>query len=54
MVTAFSRWSLRQVVQVSVCSPPLGVDLCGGLGLDQYLQQSLGDLADELKTISRT
>lgn len=33
---------------------PLGADLCGGLGLDQFLQQSLGDLADEFKTIGRT
>jgi hypothetical protein len=33
---------------------PLGADLCGGLGLDQFLQQPLGDLADEFKSIRRT
>jgi hypothetical protein len=33
---------------------PLGADLHGDLGLDQFLQQPLGDLADEFKTISRT
>lgn len=33
---------------------PLGADLRGDLGLDQFLQQPLGDLADEFKTISRT
>lgn len=33
---------------------PLGADLCGGLRLDQFLQQPLGDLPDEFKTICRT
>ncbi len=50
VVPLFSRCPLRQVARVSVCSP-LGADLRGGLRLDQFLQQSLGDLADEFKTI---
>lgn len=33
---------------------PLGGDLCGGFGLDQFLQQPLGELADEFKTVGRT
>ena len=32
---------------------PLGADLRSGLRLDQFLQQPLGDLADEFKTIGR-
>lgn len=33
---------------------PLRTDPGGGLGLDQFLQQPLSDLADEFKTIRRT
>ena len=33
---------------------PLGADLRGGLGLDQFLQQPLGDLTNEFKPIGRT
>lgn len=33
---------------------PLGADLRGGLGLDQFLQQPLGHLPDQFKTIRRT
>jgi hypothetical protein len=33
---------------------PLGADLRTRLGLDQFLQQPLGDLTDEFKTLGRT
>jgi hypothetical protein len=33
---------------------PFGADFCGGLGLDQFLKQPFGDLADEFKTVCRT
>lgn len=36
------------------CARLLDADFCGGLGLDQFLQQSLGDLANEFKTLGRT
>jgi hypothetical protein len=45
---------LRQVLRGVRVLAPANADAGRCLGLDQFLQQPLGDLADELKPIGRT